>query len=299
METGPSRVFISLILFVSLLLPYSGLSADSREQQSAETQKHKESKEIQESRLWFRHPGDYLVFLTVQHASPRGFMLSVFSDTTAFETAIGKRLRIGSPSQNFHWGIEFGLFTSLERYGTWNFKNLVVDGRYGLFGLIDLKPTLLLIELAHYCSNYLQGAPEFAEPIRYSQYFIYGHVYFPTPIRSIPGLKFAKPYAGAGYYFTQYPDSYHIPFDFGIELETNGVMSSRHGLHIGFHTSYTGMRKLIPTHSLNLSWGTLTDARTASLPFTFGIFYQWGQDSRGQYYLNDRRIFGFRLNIVF
>ncbi|MGD9347515.1 MAG: hypothetical protein PVH84_16740, partial [Candidatus Aminicenantes bacterium] len=66
-----------------------------------------------ESSRWFRKYGDYLLYLTVQRASPRAYTMSVFSDKTAFETSIGKRLRIGSLSDKFHWGIEFGLFTSL------------------------------------------------------------------------------------------------------------------------------------------------------------------------------------------
>ncbi len=226
-------------------------------------------------------------------------MLSVFSDATFFETSIGKRLRLGSLGDTFHWGIEFGLFTSLKRYGAWNFKNLSVDGKYGIFGCFDLKPTILLIELAHYCSNFLQGAFEFAAPIRYSQYFVYGHLYFPASVRSIPGLRFAKPYIGVGYYFAQYPQSHHIPFDFGIEIESKGFLSSRHGFHVGFHSTYTGMQDLVPTHSLNLSWGTLSDVTTSALPFTIGVFYQWGQDARGQYYLEDRSIFGFRVNLLY
>jgi len=292
-----NRRRISLLSMACIIAALVFLPCSSR---PAENKPESNTRAAKEPKPWFRHYGDYLVFLTVQQSSPRGFMLSEFSDTTSFETGIAKRLRIGSPAEVFHWGIEFGLFTSQERYGTWNFKNLCVEGRYGLFGLIDLKPVLLLVELTHYCSNFLQGASEFADPIRYSQYFVYGHLYLPTTaVKAIPGLKFAKPYVGAGHYFTQYPQSHHIPFDFGLELESEGVFSSRHGFHLGFHTSYTGMRKLVPTNSLMLSWGTLSDARATSLPFTIGVFYQWGQDPRGQYYLDNRTIFGFRLNILY
>lgn len=282
---------IALVIFVVLFVPLSCLFARDEGKSAGEI--------LPESKSWFRNYGDYLVFLTVQQASPRGYMLSVFSDATFFETAIGKRLRLSSLGDRFHWGIEFGLFTSLERYGAWNFKNLCVDGKYGIFGCFDLKPTIFLVEFAHYCSNFLQGVFDTASPIRYSQYFVYGHFYFPTRLKAIPGLKFAKPYLGAGYYIVQYPRSHHIPFDFGLELETKGVFSSSHGFHIGFHSTYTGMKNLVPTHSVTFSWGTLSEATINSLPFTIGLFYQWGRDARGQYYLEDRDLFGFRVNILY
>jgi hypothetical protein len=252
-----------------------------------------------ESSQWFHNYGDYLIYLTVQRASPRGYMMSVFSDKTAFETSVGKRLRIGSLSDNFHWGIEIGLFTSLNRYNVWNFTNLCVEGKYGLFGIYDLKPAVLLVELAHYCSNLLQGATEFRDPIKYSQYGVYHQVFYPASIKSIPGLKMIKPYYGAGVYFYQYPESLHIPFDLGIEIESKPFLSSNKGLHIGIHMSYTGMRNLIPTRSVMASWGTLSDPTLSSLPFSIGVFYQWGQDARGQYYEEDREIFGVRLNIMY
>jgi hypothetical protein len=59
------------------------------------------------------------------------------------------------------------------------------------------------------------------------------------------------------------------------------------------------MRNLIPTRSVMASWGTLSDPTLSSLPFSIGVFYQWGQDARGQYYEEDREIFGFRLNIIY
>jgi hypothetical protein len=256
-------------------------------------------KTFTESSQWFRKYGDYLVYLTVQRASPRGFSMSVISDKEAFETSIAKRLRIGSLSDNFHWGIEFGLFTSLNRYNVWNFSNLCVEGKLGLFALVDLKPTIVLFEAAHYCSNLLQGAPEFQNPIKYSQYGFYHQVFLPASIKSIPGMKFIKPYYGAGVYFYQYPKSNHIPFEFGVEIETKPVLSSNKGFHIGIHMYYSGMRNLIPTRSLTFGWGTLSDHSLSSLPFSIGVFYQWGQDARGQYYLADRKLFGVRLNIIY
>lgn len=252
-----------------------------------------------EASQWFRKYGDYLVYMTVQRASPRGYSMSVFSDMDDFETSIAKRLRIGSLSDNFHWGIEFGLFTSLIRYNIWNFNNLCVEGKLGFFALCNLKPAVLLIEVAHYCSNLLQGAPEFRDPIKYSQYGFYHQLFFPASIESIPGLKFIKPYYGAGVYFYQYPKSYHIPFEFGMEIESKPFLSSNKGIHIGIHLSYTGMRNLIPTRSLTFGWGTLSDPSLSSLPFSIVVFYQWGQDARGQYYLEDRELFGVRLNIIY
>jgi hypothetical protein len=282
---------IVLVLCVCLLISLSCLIARGQSHEAAEAYK--------ESEIWFRNYGDYLVSLTVQQASPRGYMMSVFSDKTDFETSIAKRLRLGSLGTTFHWGIEFALFTSLERYGAWNFKNLCVDGKYGIFGCFDLKPAVLLVELAHYCSNLLQGAPEFRDPIRYSQYGFYHQVFLPASIESIPGLRLIKPYYGAGVYFYQYPQSNHIPFDFGVEIESKAFLSSYKGIHIGIHMSYTGIRNLIPTRSLMASWGTLSDPTISTLPFTMGVFYQWGQDARGQYYLEDRSIFGFRVNLFY
>jgi hypothetical protein len=256
-------------------------------------------KTFAESSKWFRKYGDYLVYLTVQRASTRGYSMSVFSDKTAFETSIAKRLRIGSPSDNFHWGIEFGLFTSLNRHNVWNFTNLCVEGKLGFFGLIDLKPAVLLVELTHYCSNLLQGAPEFRDPIKYSQYGFYHQLFYPASMESIPGLKFIKLYYGAGVYFYQYPKSHHIPFDLGIEIESKSFLSSNKGIHLGIHMSYTGMRNLTPTRSVMFGWGALSDPSLSSLPFSIGVFYQWGQDARGQYFEEDRKIFGIRFNIMY
>ena len=258
-----------------------------------------DEKTYTESSQWFRTYGDYLVYLTVQRASPRGFMMSVFSDKTAFETSVAKRLRIGSLSDNFHWGLEIGLFTSLDRYNVWNFTNLCIEGKLGIFGLVDLKPAVLLVEMAQYCSNLLQGAPEFRDPIKYSQYGFYHQVFYPASVKSIPGLKLIKPYYGAGVYFYQYPKSHHIPFDLGVEIESKPFLSSNKGIHIGAHMSYTGMRNLTPTRSLMVSWGTLSDPTLGSLPFSIGVFYQWGQDPRGQYYEEEREIFGIKLNIIY
>ncbi len=279
------------IFLVALLLPFSALFAADESISSEKT--------FSESSPWFRKYGDYLVYLTVQRASPRGYTMSVFSDKTSFETSIAKRLRIGSLSDNFHWGIEFGLFTSLNRYDVWNFSNLCVEGKLGFFALVDLKPAVLLVEVGHYCSNLLQGAPEFRDPIKYSQYGFYHQVFYPASIQSIPGLKLIKPYYGAGVYFYQYPKSHHIPFDLGVEIESKPFLSSHKGIHIGIHMSYTGMRNLIPTRSVTASWGTLSDPGLDSLPFSIGVFYQWGQDARGQYYEQDREIFGIRLNIIY
>jgi hypothetical protein len=277
--------------FIVMIIPFSCLFACD--------ESVSDEKAYTESSHWFRKYGDYLVYLTVQRASPRGYMLSVFTDKTAFETAIAKRLRLGSPSENFHWGVEFGLFTSLNRHGVWNFTNLCIEGKFGIFGLFDLKPAVILVELKHYCSNLLQGAPEFRDPVKYSQYGFYHQVFYPASVGFIPGLKLIKPYYGAGIYFYQFPKLHHIPFDFGVEIESKAFLSSNKGFHIGIHMSYTGTRNLIPTHSLMASWGTLSDATVSSLPFSIGVFYQWGQDARGQYYEQDREIFGIRLNFIY
>lgn len=279
------------LFFVAILIQITGLSAVN--------ESVSEEKTFSESSQWFRKYGDYLVYLTIQRASPRGYMMSVFSDKTAFETSIGKRLRIGSLSDSFHWGIEFGLFTSLTRYNVWNFSNLCVEGKLGFFGLIDLKPAVVLFEAAHYCSNLLQGAPEFRDPIKYSQYGFYHQVFYPASIESIPGLKLIKPYYGAGVYFYQYPKSQHIPFDLGMEIESKPFLASTKGFLIGIHISYAGMRSLVPTRSVTVSWGTLSDPGLNSLPFSIGVFYQWGQDARGQFYEQDRELFGIRLNIIY
>jgi hypothetical protein len=280
-----------MCVIIFMMVPLSSLCADDESASNEKT--------FTDSSPWFRKYGDYLVYLTVQRASPRAYTMSVFSDKTAFETSIGKRLRIGSLSENFHWGIEFGLFTSLNRYNVWNFSNLCVEGKLGFFVLCDLKPAVLLIEVIHHCSNLLQGAPEFKDPIKYSQYGFYHQVFYPASLEAIPGLKFIKPYYGAGVYFYQYPKSNHIPFDFGVEIESQSFLSSNKGFHIGIHMSYTGMRNLTPTRSLMFGWGTSSDPALSSLPFSIGVFYQWGQDPRGQYYDQDREIFGARLNIVF
>jgi len=277
------------VFFFVIVIPLSSLFAGDGEVS--------DEKVYTESSHWFHKYGDYLVYLTVQRASPRGFMMSVFSDKTAFETSIAKRLRLGSLSENFHWGIEFGLFTSLNRYNVWNFSNLCVEGKFGIFALCDLKPAVLLVEMAHYCSNLLQGASEFRDPIKYSQYGFYHQVFYPASVKPIPGLKLIKPYYGAGVYFYQYPKSHHIPFDLGVEIESKAFLSSNKGIHIGIHMSYTGMRNLTPTRSLMASWGTLSDPTLGSLPFSIGVFYQWGQDARGQYYEQGREIIGIRLNI--
>ena len=282
---------ILCVVFVVMFILLSNLLAED------ETTSDK--KAFTESSPWFHKNADYLVYLTVQRASPRGYSLSVLSDKDDFETSIAKRLRIGSLSENFHWGIEFGLFTSLSRYNIWNFSNLCIEGKFGLFALCDLKPAVLLIEMAHYCSNLLQGAPDFRDPIKYSQYGFYHQLFYPASIESIPCLKFIKPYYGAGVYFYQYPKSYNIPFEFGMEIESKPFLSSNKGIHIGIHMSYTGMRNLIPTRCLTFGWGTLSDPSLSSLPFSIAIFYQWGQDARGQYYLEDRELFGVRLNIIY
>ena len=277
--------------FFVIFIALSGLFAENKAISNKKT--------FTESSHWFHKYADYLLYLTVQRASPRGYMMSTFSDKTAFETSVAKRLRIGSLSNNFHWGIEIGLFTSLNRYNVWNFTNLCVEGKLGFFALCDLKPSVLLIEVAHYCSNLLQGASEFRDPIKYSQYGFYHQVFYPASIESIPGLKFIKPYYGAGVYFYQYPESQHIPFEFGLEIESKPFLSSNKGIHIGVHVSYTGMRNLIPTRSLMFGWGTLSDPKLSSLPFSISVFYQWGQDPRGQYYQEDRELFGIRLNIIY
>jgi hypothetical protein len=84
-----------------------------------------------------------------------------------------------------------------------------------------------------------------------------------------------------------------------VELESKPFLSSNKGIHIGIHVSYTGMRNLVPTRSLMFSWGTLSDPSLRSLPFSIGVFFQWGQDARGQYYLEDRELFGVRFNILY
>ncbi len=279
------------VFFIMMVLPLSCLFAAD--------EAVSDEKAYTEPSHWFHKYGDYLVYITVQRASPRGYMMFVFSDKTAFETSVAKRLRIGSLSDNFHWGIEIGLFTSLNRYNVWNFSNLCVEGKFGIFGLCDLKPAVLLLEMAHYCSNLLQGAPEFKDPIKYSQYGFYHQVFYPASVKSIPGLRLIKPYYGAGVYFYQYPKSHHIPFDLGVEIESKPFLSSNKGIHLGIHMTYTGMRNLTPTRSVMASWGTLSDPTLDSLPFSIGVFYQWGQDARGQYYEEDREIFGIRLNIIY
>jgi hypothetical protein len=276
---------VSMSIPLSCLLALEGTAPDK--------------KDFTDSSQWFRKYGDYLVYLTVEKASPRGYMMSVFSDKTAFETSVAKRLRIGSPSDNFHWGLEIGLYTSLNRYNVWNFSNLCVEGKLGIFAVFDVKPAVLLVEMLHYCSNLLQGASAYRDPIKYSQYGIYHQAFFPASIEFIPGLKMLKPYYGAGVYFYQYPESHHIPFDLGVEIESKPFLSSNKGIHLGIHMAYTGMRNLIPTRSVMASWGTLSDPSLGSLPFSIGVFYQWGQDSRGQYYEEDREIFGIRLNIFY
>jgi hypothetical protein len=279
------------VVFVVLFLPLSYLFAEENPASVFNT--------FTESSQWFRKYGDYLVYLAVERASPRGYMISVFSDKSTFETSIGKRLRIGSLSDNVHWGIEFGLHTSLERYNVWNFTNLCIEGKLGFFGLVNLEPAVLLVEMSHYCSNLLQGAPNFRNPIKYSQYGFYHQVFYPASIKSFPGLKFIKPYYGAGVYFYQYPKSVHIPFDFGLEIESKPFLSANKGIMISVHMAYTGMRNLIPTRSVMFGWGTLSDPELSSLPFSIGVFYQWGQDPRGQYYMEDRELIGIRLNIIY
>ena len=258
-----------------------------------------DKKTFTDSSQWFRKYADYLVYLTILRSSPRSYMMSVFSDKTNFETSVGKRLRIGSITDRLHWGIEFCLFTSLERYNVWNFSNLCAEGKFGFFGLVDLRPAVLLVEINHYCSNFLQGAPEFRDSIKYSQYGLYHQVFYPASLESLPGLRSIKPYYGAGVYFYQYPQSRHIPFDFGVEIESKPFLSSTKGFFIGIHMSYTGMRNLTPTRSLMFGWGTSSDPALSSLPFSIGVFYQWGQDPRGQYYEQDLEIFGIRLNIFY
>jgi len=281
-----------LVLFILILVASASLSDENKENSG--------DKAIRESSKWFREYGDYLVYLTLQRASPRGYMLIVSSNMNSFEIGIGKRLRIGSPAKNFHWGIEFSIFTSSNRYGVWNFKNICCDAKYGVFGLLDLKPAIFLLEIAHYCSNFLQGAPEFSHPIKYSQYFIYGKLFYPvTSLNFVPGIKSVKPYFGLGTYLYQYPKSNHIPFDFGIEIESKEFLFPHKVIHLDFHCSFNGMKRLIPTCCLFFGWGTSSEVTIGSLPFSIGLLYQWGQDARGQFYQQRRKLLGIRFNLIF
>lgn len=252
-----------------------------------------------ETLKWFREDGDYLVHLTLQEASPRDHMLFVLSDMSSFETGIGKRLRLGSPSKRFHWGIEFSLFTSMTRYGVWNFKNISCDATYGFFGLLHFKPAILLFRLGHYCSNLLQGAPQFSRPIRFSQYFVAGELHCPLSLRSVPGLKALTPYFGLGAYVYQYPKSHHLPFDFGLGVESKEFLFPHKTLRLGIHASFNGMQRLVPTWSLFFGWGTSSGIATRRLPFSAGVFYQWGQDARGQFYQQRRRLLGIKINLIY
>lgn len=283
---------IEMIFFIFICITSICFSVENREDSGSES--------VSESSKWFRKYGDYLVYLTLQKASPREHMLFVSSNWSFFETGVGKRLRLGSPTKDFHWGIEFSIFTSLTRYGVWNFKNICCDAKYGFFGLFHVKPLIFLIRLNHYCSNLLQGAPEFSQPIKFSQYSIYGQFFCPAKTLSfIPGVKLIKPYFGFGTNLHQFPESHHIPFDFGIEIEFQEFIFPHKALHIGFHCAYNGMRRLVPTCSLFLGWGTLDEVTVDSLPFSIGVFYQWGQDARGQFYQQNRELLGARFNIVF
>jgi len=284
------RTYFALFIFI-FLTPVL-INADNKEYLSEEA--------IKESAPWFRKYGDYIVYLTLQEASPRDYMLFTSSNMSFFETGIGKRLRLGSPTKDFHWGIEFALFTSLTRYGVWNFKNISCDAKYGIFGLLDMKPAIFLFKLAHYCSNLLQGAPDFSPRIRYSQYFIYGEFFYPaaTP-KFFPLIKSIKPYAGVGVYLYQFPKSYHIPFDLGIEVESQEFLFSMKTVHLDFHCFFSGMQRLISTCTLFLGWGTSRDSKIESLPFSVGVLYQWGQDARGQFYQQRRKLLGIRINLIY
>lgn len=280
-----------LIIFVTILMYSVCLSHEDKENSVDESRS--------EASRWFRNFGDYLVYLTLPKASPRAHMLFISSDWTSFETGVGKRLRLSSIGQDFHWGIEIGLFTSLNKYGFWNFKNISVDGKYGIFGLFHLKPLIFLLRLNHHCSNLLQGAPEFKKPIKYSQYSVYGQFFFPVTNLHSAGVRSVKPYFGLGAYYYQNPKSKHIPFDFGIEIESGKFLLSQKALHLGFHCSFTGMLRLVPTCSLFFGWGTSSEATISSLPFSIGVIYQWGQDARGQYYEQRRQLLGIRFNIMY
>jgi hypothetical protein len=248
-----------LIIFVTILMYSVCLSHEDKENSVDESRS--------EASRWFRNFGDYLVYLTLPKASPRAHMLFISSDWTSFETGVGKRLRLSSIGQDFHWGIEIGLFTSLNKYG--------------------------------FCSNLLQGAPEFKKPIKYSQYSVYGQFFFPVTNLHSAGVRSVKPYFGLGAYYYQNPKSKHIPFDFGIEIESGKFLLSQKALHLGFHCSFTGMLRLVPTCSLFFGWGTSSEATISSLPFSIGVIYQWGQDARGQYYEQRRQLLGIRFNIMY
>lgn len=253
-----------------------------------------------ESWIRFRTEGDDLVHLTLVEASPRNQILFVFSDLESFETGVGKRLRLGSPARWFHWGIDFGLFTSLARYGVWNFRNISCDATYGVFGLIHAEPAILLLRLGHDCSNLLQGAPEFSQPIRFSQYYVYSRLLYPVSLpASTPVFKSLKPYAGIGAYIYQYPESHHLPFDFGFEIEFKEFLFPEKTLRFGVDLSCNGMTRYAPTGSLFLGWGTSKDIDARRLPFSIGLVYQWGQDARGQYHDQERRLLGIKINLFY
>jgi len=288
LEGGPDREpgtgLVLAIAFLLLLLPAALLGLENGP----------------EAANWFRTEGDYLVHLTLGEASPRDQILFVLSDLDSFETGIGKRLRLGSPARWFHWGIDFGLFTSLTRYGVWNFKNITCDARYGFFGLIHAKPAILLLRLGHDCSNFLQGAPEFSRPIRFSQYYVSGRLLCPVPLpESVPGLKSLKPYAGIGAYFYQYPESRHPPFEFGLEIESREFLFPDKTLRFEIYYAFNGMISLAPSGSLFLGWGTANRISNRRLPFSLGLYYQWGQDPRGQYYERKRRLLGIKVNMFY
>jgi hypothetical protein len=288
--SGPAKG-IGLIVLCIVLLSSSGIALEDGERFG--------DGPSGESANWFRDEGDYLVHLTLRDASPRDPLLFVLSDMSSFETCIGKRLRLGSPAKWFHWGIDFSVFTSLTRYGVWNFKNITCDARYGLFGLFYIKPAILLLRLGHDCSNFLQGAPEFSKPIRFSQYYVYGRLLWPISLDSVPGIKSLKPYAGVGAYLYQYPQSCHLPFDFGLGIESKEFLFPHKTLHLGIDCSFNGMQRYAPTCGLFLGWGTSTEITNPRLPFSFGVFYQWGQDARGQYYERKRRLLGIKINMFY
>jgi hypothetical protein len=289
MDLDKKFIFVILILFYISSICISN-----------ENKEYLDNEESKKDCGWFREYGDYLVYLTLQNASPKEYLLSISSNMSFFETGIGKRLRIGSPVKDIHWGIEFGLFTSLKKIDVWSFKNISSDGKYGIFSLFDLKQAILLIRLAHYCSNLLQGGLNLTQPIKYSQYFIYSQLFFPmSNLKPVPCIKLIKPYFGVGAYFVQFPESHHLPFDFGIEIESIDFLLPYKALLLEFHCIFNGMQSLVPTFNLLLGWGSSSDIKINSLPFLIAAFYQWGQDARGQFFQQRRELFGIRFNLIY
>jgi hypothetical protein len=59
------------------------------------------------------------------------------------------------------------------------------------------------------------------------------------------------------------------------------------------------MIRYAPTCSLFLGWGTSTEITDSRMPFSLGLFYEWGQDARGQYYDRKRRLLGIKINFFY